>query len=102
MATPSAVVYFEDTTTRDSSDHNSHTICYFVLVCLETVLFFVVCGGLVFLFFVAPPLAVFNWATAFNSDVSKWNMSAVTTMEYSKCTLSPLPLCGHTPSAVVL
>ena len=29
VAMPSAVVYFEYTTTRGSSDHNSHTFCYF-------------------------------------------------------------------------
>ena len=47
--------------------------------------------GLVFLFFVAPffLFAVFRNAAAFNQDVSKWNTGAVTTMEYSKCTLSP-------------
>jgi surface protein len=37
--------------------------------------------GLVFLFFVAPfsLLAVFRYASAFNQDVSNWNMDAVTT-----------------------
>ena len=55
----------------------------------ETLLFFVVCGGLVFLFFVAPSLAVFWVAAAFNQDVSKWNTGAVTNMGSSKCTLSP-------------
>ena len=39
MATPSAVVYFEYTTTRVSSDHNSHTFCYFVFVFLKRYLF---------------------------------------------------------------
>ena len=46
---------------------------FVILVCVfETVLFFVVCGGLVFLFFVAPfsLLAVFYYAFAFNQDVS--------------------------------
>ena len=65
---------------------------FVILVCVfETVLFFVVCGGLVFLFFVAPfsLLAVFNGANKFNQDVSKWNTGVVTTMENSKCTLSP-------------
>ena len=33
-------------------------------------------------------LAVFLFASAFNQDVSKWNTGAVTTMAYSKCTLS--------------
>ena len=50
---------------------------------------FVVCGALVFLFFVAPSLAVFESASVFNQDVSNWNTRAVTTMESSKCTLSP-------------
>ena len=48
VATPSAVVYFEYTTTRVSSDHNSHTFCYFCFCVFDTVLYFVVCGGLVF------------------------------------------------------
>jgi surface protein len=48
------------------------------------------CGGLVFLFFVAPSLiAVFRYALAFNQDVSKWNTGAVTNMDSSKCTRSP-------------
>ena len=68
------------TTTRVSSDHNSHTICYFFL-CVWNGTFFVVCGGLVFLFFVAPSLAVFQSASEFNQDVSKWNTGAVTTMQ---------------------
>ena len=34
-------------------------------------------------------LAVFLGASSFNSDVSKWNTGAVTTMASSKCTLSP-------------
>ena len=57
---------------------------------------FAVCdGGLGFLFSVAPSsLAVFASASAFNSDVSKWNTGAVTNMRSSKCTLSP-SLCGH-------
>ena len=38
-----------------------------------------VCGGLVFLFFVAPSLAVFNKAREFNQDVSKWNTGSVAT-----------------------
>ena len=45
--------------------------------------------GLVFLFFVAPSLAVFALASAFNQDVSKWNTGAVQDMTLSKCTLSP-------------
>ena len=79
---------FEYTTTRVSSNHNSHTLCYFVL-CLERY-FFVVCGGLVFHFFVAPfsllaVFAVFGYASVFNQDVSNWNTGAVITMESSKC-----------------
>ena len=81
---------FEYTTSRGSSGHNSHT--YFVLLCcvFETVpccccLWWV---GL-FLFFVAPSFAVFESASVFNQDVSKWNTGAVTTIDGSKCTLSP-------------
>ena len=40
-------------------------------------------------FFVALSLAVFEFASAFNKDVSKWNTGAVTDMSRSKCTLSP-------------
>ena len=54
--------------------------------------------GWSFLYFVAPSLAVFYEARAFNSDVSKWNTGAVTHMNRSKCTLS-LPVV--TPFAVV-
>ena len=50
--------------------------------------------GWSFLFFVAPSLAVFSEASAFNSDLSNWNTGAVTSMQLSKCTLSLL-LCGH-------
>jgi len=32
---------------------------------------------------------VFYRASVFNQDVSKWNTGAVTSMERSKCTLSP-------------
>ena len=39
-------------------------------------------------------LAVFQSASVFNQDVSKWITSAVTNMALSKCTCS-LPLCGH-------
>ena len=51
-------------------------------------------------FVVASSLAVFLGASAFNADVSEWNTGAVTTMQSSKCTLSP-PLHGYTPSVVV-
>ena len=44
--------------------------------------------GWSFLFFVTPSLAVFLHAKG-NSDVSKWNTGAVTTMYGSKCTRSP-------------
>ena len=37
---------------------------------------------------------VFSDFRTFNADLSKWNTSAVTTMQQSKCTLSP-SLCGH-------
>ena len=70
----------------------SHVL-FFVFVCgLQLDLVVVVCVvGLVFLFFVAPfsLLAVFNGASAFNQDVSKWNTGAVTSMAGSKCTVSP-------------
>ena len=49
-----------------------------------------------FFFFVAPSLAVFYQASAFNQDVSKWNTGAVTTMSQSKCSLSlRLPLLSN-------
>ena len=97
MDTPSAVVYFEYTTTRVSSDHNSHTFCCFDFVFYETVLFFVVCGGMVIRFLCCTlSLAVFRQASAFNSDVSNWNTGAVTNMGSSKWTLSVA-----TPSVVV-
>jgi surface protein len=53
-------------------------------------------------FFVAPfsLLAVFDFASVFNQDVSTWNTGAVTTMERSKCTLSP-SLLATAPSVVV-
>jgi surface protein len=63
-------------------------------------LFVVVCVvGLVILFFVAPfsLLAVFQYASAFNQDVSTWNTGAVTTMVSSKCTLSPSLLPRRLP-----
>ena len=39
VATPSVVVSFEYTTTRVSSDHNSHTFCSFCFVFLKRYLF---------------------------------------------------------------
>jgi len=76
--------------TRQLEFHWFIILTRFVIFCvfLETVLFFVVCGGLVFLFFVAPSPAVFQQASEFNQDVSKWNTGAVTRMDHSKCTLS--------------
>ena len=79
---------------------------FVLLFCLwfETGPFVVVCVvGLVFLFFVAPLslLAVFNYAIAFNQDVSTWNTGAVTRMNYSKCTLSPSLSVATAPSVVV-
>ena len=59
----------------------------FVFVFLTRYLF--CCLWWVGLFFVAPSLAVFFSASAFNQDVSKWNTGAVTDMYHSKCTLSP-------------
>ena len=54
------------------------------------------------LFFVAPfsLLAVFQYASAFNQDVSTWNTGAVTSMYGSKCTLSSSLLA--TASSVVV
>ena len=91
VTTPSAVVYFEYTTTRLSSgSHFSHVLLFCVFLFLKRYSFVVVCGGLVsFLFVVAPSLAVFEQASVFNQDLSKWNTGAVTTMAGSKCTLSP-------------
>ena len=65
-----------------------------ILFCVFETAPFLMFVGLVFLFFVAPSLAVFYEAKVFNQDVSKWNTGAVTTMQNSKCTLSP-SLCGH-------
>ena len=86
----------------DNSSFIGSQFTHFLLFvfCFGTVLF-VVCGGLVFLFFVAPSLlAVFDRASVFNQDVSKWNTGAVTNMGNSKCILSlslslwpRLPLC---------
>lgn len=59
----------------------------FVFVLLNRHLF--CCLWWVGLFFVAPSLAVFQGAYAFNQNVSKWNTGAVTHMQGSKCTLSP-------------
>jgi surface protein len=71
----------------------SHVLFFLFCGCgLKRDLVVVVCVvGLVFFFFVAPfsLLAVFGQAAAFNQDVSKLNTSAVTSMQYSKCTLSP-------------
>jgi surface protein len=47
--------------------------------------------GWSFFSFVPPSLAVFEDASAFNQDVSKWNTVAVTNMEDSKCDLSHSP-----------
>ena len=100
MATPSAVVYFEYTTTRVSSaDHTSHMFCSFCCCVFETVPFLLFVVGWSFFFFVARSLAVFYSASVFNQDVSKWNTGAVITMYRSKCTLS-LFLSVATPATV--
>ena len=90
-ATPSAV-YFQ---------YRITILTRFVLFVLLKRYFFVVvvCGGFIFLLFVAPGLlAVFAASdystTMFNQDVSKWNTGAVIIMQDSKCTISP-SLCGH-------
>jgi surface protein len=93
VAMPSTVVVVLNTTTQVSSDHNSD-IRFIILFFILKRYLFVVCGGLIFLLFVALSLVVFNSASAFNQDVSNWNTGAVTTMAHSKCTLPP-PLCGH-------
>jgi surface protein len=85
MATPSAVVYFEYTTTT-----RSQVSQFFGLFCVfETVPFWLFVVGWSCFFSVAPSLAVFHTARAFNQDVYKWNTGAVTDMSESKCTLSP-------------
>ena len=58
-----------------------------VLFIIGMVILFVVV--VVCSFCLAPSLAVFQTATAFNSDLSKWNTGAVANMDKSKCTLSP-------------
>ena len=60
----------------------------FVFVFLKRYLLLLFVVDCSFFFFVAPSLAVFQSASAFNQDVSKWNTGAVTNMAYSKCTLS--------------
>jgi surface protein len=85
------VVLNINTTTRGSSSHTSLTRVVLFFVCgLKRDLVVVVCvvGLVLSLFFVAPfsLLAVFNRAYAFNQDVSKWDTSAVTIMNQSKCT----------------
>ena len=91
VATPSAVVYCEHTTTRVSSDHNSHTFCCFCFCVWKRYLF--CCLWWVGLSFLCCTLsfAVFWNAYDFNQDVSKWNTGAVTKMTYSECSLSPSP-----------
>ena len=100
LATPSAVVYFEYTTTRVrvSSNLTSHTFCSFCFCIFKCTLCCWLCGGLFILFFVAPSLAVFQDAPVFNQDVSEWKTGAVTEMWGSKCTLS---LSVATPSVVM-
>ena len=91
---------FEFTTTRVSSDHTSHTFCSFFCV-FETVLFFVVCGGLVFPFLCCTLLLqCFLKHLRSIQDVSKWNTGAVTTM-MPKVSVLSLSLSVATPSAVV-
>jgi surface protein len=65
-----------------SSDHNSHMFCSF-----DSFLLFV--AGWSFFSFLHPSLAVFQYASVFNQDVSNWNTGAVTNMKQCKCTLSP-------------
>jgi len=68
--------------------HNSDTFCNFNLV------FYLWWVGLSFSL-LHPLFLVFDSASAFNQDVSKWSTVAVTNMGYSKCTLC-LPLnAGH-------
>ena len=67
----------------------SHVL-FFLCCVFDTVPFLLYVVGWSRLFFVAPSLAVFYGAQAFDQDVSKWNTGAVTTMQSSKCTLSSL------------
>ena len=83
VATPSFVVFLN---IRQLEFHQISILTRFVILfCgFGNGTFFVVCGGLIFLFFVAPSLAVFHYASSFNQDVSKWNTGAVITMVNSK------------------
>ena len=48
--------------------------------------FFFLLSSFFFLsFFLSPSFAVFHSASAFNSDISKWNVGVVINMENSKC-----------------
>ena len=81
----------------------SHVLFFLCDCGLKRDLVVVVCVvGLVFLFFVAPfsLLAVFEYASAFNQDVSYWNTGAVTSMESSKCSLLSF-FVATAPSVVV-
>ena len=96
MPVPSVVVYFNVYDNSSFFGSQVSHVLFFLCLWFETVPCCCCAVGLVFLFFAAPffLLAVFYQASAFNSDVSKWNTGAVTNMDGSKCTLS-LPLCGH-------
>ena len=94
VATPSAVVFFN---IRQLEFHRITILTRFIILfCVfETAPFLLFVVGWSFLFFVANSLAVFQSASVFNQDVSKWNTGAVTTMENSKCTLSLSLSVGH-------
>jgi surface protein len=82
------------------ADRNLHTFCFLVL--FLNWYFCVAVGCLSLSFFcctlsLSLSLAVFAYAGAFNQDVSKWDTGAVTHMNGSKCTLSPLSLSVATP-----
>ena len=89
---------------RFVGSHVSHVVVLVFGCGLKRDLVVVVCVvGLVFLFSLLHPfslLAVFYWAHAFNQDVSTWNTGAVTSMSWSKCTLSS-SLLATAPSVVV-
>ena len=89
VATPSAVVYFEYSNNSSFiGSHLSHVLL-FCFVFLKRYLFCCLWWVGLSLFFVAPSLAVFAYAPVFNQNLSTWNTGAVTTMNQSKCTLSP-------------
>jgi surface protein len=102
VATPFRCCVFEYTTLEF---HRITILTRFVTFLFWNGTFFVVCGGLWSFFSLLHPfslLAVFYGASAFNSDVSKWNTGAVTDMDTSKYTLSPSLCWPRLPSLRIL